>query len=161
LRDKDLNKYIKELELKRFNFFKDLEALKRKQKDRGHRKSKMRSKRKKQIILGGQDKVDKKGNLIDNFGENDADWDIYHEITEDSSEKEEEILKQIEIIENELKESDPFYYEKHIEQKTCLTKEDFFLEMSVDLIRSPEIFFQPPMIGVYQEGLTESIMAVL
>ena len=34
------------------------------------------------IILGGgqQDKFDKKGNLIDNFGENDADWNIYHGI---------------------------------------------------------------------------------
>ncbi len=113
--------------------------------------------RKQMIILGGgvQDKYDKKGNLIDNFGENDEDWNIYHglhhtlplyltfllEITEDNIEKEKEHYKAVDEIENELKEVDPFYYEKHNEQKTCLTKEDFFLEMSVDLIRCPEVIF--------------------
>ena len=72
------------------------------------------------------------------------------EITEDNIEKEKEHYKAVDEIENELKEVDPFYYEKHNEQKTCLTKEDFFLEMSVDLIRCPELLFQPSMVGVEQ-----------
>lgn len=44
------------------------------------------------IILGGgqQKRYDKKKNLIDNFGQNDADWDIYHDIRKDEGEEEEE-----------------------------------------------------------------------
>lgn len=101
----------------------------------------------------------------DNFGQNDADWDVYKAINTEGgdtdSEAEEEQLEELEAM---LRDYDP-EFQKELEENAGIGEFDiaeyYRLHLGVERIRVPELLFQPSMIGNEQAGLAETVDYVL
>ncbi|CAL1546496.1 unnamed protein product [Lymnaea stagnalis] len=101
----------------------------------------------------------------DNFGQNDADWDVYKEINREGgtsdSDAEEEKLEELETI---LKEHDP-EFQKDLDMGGLSGEFDlaeyYRLHLGVERIRVPELLFQPSMLGLEQAGLSETMEFIL
>ena len=121
----------------------------------------------------------------DNFGENDADWSIYRDISTDRQESAEEIDALNEelarITDLLLKHDSAFQPESEAEyfsvERSNLFKAFLYgtesdseadaesrayrLVLNVERIRVPEILFQPHIIGIDQCGISEGIIQML
>merc|ERR1719400_2241387 len=93
----------------------------------------------------------------DTFGMKDEDWDVYKQISKEGgdSDSEEEglraaeyeaVLKEHEPQEEEVGKDSPEWHQVHL---------------ATEIIRAPELLFQPSMIGSDQAGLSEIIQFVL
>ncbi|XP_014776303.1 actin-related protein 5 [Octopus bimaculoides] len=101
----------------------------------------------------------------DNFGQNDADWDVYKEINPDGGDTDSEVEEeQLEELETMLREHDPEFL-KELEENAGIGEFDiaeyYRLHLGVERIRVPELLFQPSMIGIEQAGLSEMVDYVL
>eukprot|EP00160_Parvularia_atlantis_P005201 Unigene14440_Nuclearia_a/m.43538 Unigene14440_Nuclearia_a/g.43538 ORF Unigene14440_Nuclearia_a/g.43538 Unigene14440_Nuclearia_a/m.43538 type:complete len:742 (+) Unigene14440_Nuclearia_a:21-2246(+) len=119
-------------------------------------------------IRGGDD---------DTFGADDNDWLVYREISkEEESDEEEDELTQLAEIETALSKHDPDFdadsasYGQtagvlsaflHGPGDGSSIGEQYQLHLNVERIRVPEILFQPPLAGVDQTGLAQTIQSVL
>jgi actin-related protein 5 len=96
----------------------------------------------------------------DTFGMDDADWNVYRAIHKpgnggSDSEKEEAELFEINKL---LQKYDPSLSEK----TTPVSTESYYqLKLGVELCRTPEVLFQPSMVGIDQCGLANTIEMVL
>lgn len=124
----------------------------------------------------------------DHFGENDADWSVYRDLSKDlESSDEDDLSEELARIEglllkhdhnfaplpDELAEKGLFFSADHSElfQKYIFGPEgpshprelaDYYkISLNVERIRVPEILFQPHMAGVDQSGISETIVQIL
>ncbi|CAG7724135.1 unnamed protein product [Allacma fusca] len=97
----------------------------------------------------------------DTFGMRDEDWDVYKAIQKDGggsdSEDEQEELNELEQV---LKTHDPSFLSE-IQTEAKGRSEDHELHVGLESVRSPELLFQPSMMGESQAGLTETVEHVL
>ena len=93
----------------------------------------------------------------DNFGMQDDDWDVYKQISKDGgdSDSEEEGLRCAEY-EAVLREHDP-----QDEEVGRDNPEWHQIHLATEIIRTPEVIFQPSMVGHDQAGLGELLEFVL
>jgi actin-related protein 5 len=121
----------------------------------------------------------------DNFGENDADWSIYREISTDKQESAEEIdalNEELARITDLLLKHDTsfqpeseagyfsvkrsslfksFLYGSENDAEANDESRAYRLVLNVERIRVPEILFQPHIIGLDQCGISEAIIQML
>jgi actin-related protein 5 len=175
LKQKDPEKYLLNLYLKKKEILEKLKNFKQIRKDLSNRllKTNMR----KMIVLAelsgngeGNNSNEKsykkkdKENQVDDFGLNDEDWEIYRGIGKHNiSEDEEEDQNQLNEIEAQIMEMDPNYYKYNenyinINNNSLLNK---YLFLGVDQFRGNELIFRPEIIGVDQAGVIEIILNVL
>lgn len=138
---------------------KQLNAIRDKKQARLHRRQQMAKRRtaasqERMRIISQLAKNTKKD---DTFGMNDDDWDVYKQISVDGgdSDSEEENLRSAEF-EAILKEHDPQDDEVGRENP-----EWHQIHLAAETIRTPEILFQPSILGHDQAGLGELIEFVL
>ncbi|XP_075238261.1 actin-related protein 5 isoform X2 [Lycorma delicatula] len=96
----------------------------------------------------------------DDFGMRDEDWDVYKAINKEGgdSDSDEEAEKLLEL-EEVLRQHDPAWVSGG--EVASTPREAHQLHVGVELIRAPELLFQPSMIGSPQAGLAETIEYVL
>ncbi len=98
----------------------------------------------------------------DNFGMNDADWDVYKQIRKDQgdsdSEEEQELLQQYDLI---LQQHDPDFDKEDEDEISRDSAEWYQLHIATERIRVPEIFFQPSICGSEQAGISETLEFIL
>lgn len=105
------------------------------------------------------------GKKGDNFGQDDADWDVYKDINKEGgtsdSEGEDEKLEELETL---LKLHDP-EFQKELDvgglSGELSLEESYRLTLGIERIRAPELLFQPSMLGLDQAGLAETIEFML
>jgi len=101
----------------------------------------------------------------DNFGQDDADWDVYKDINKEGgtsdSEGEDEKLEELETL---LKLHDP-EFQKELDvgglSGELSLEESYRLTLGIERIRAPELLFQPSMLGLDQAGLAETMEFML
>ncbi|XP_065174922.1 actin-related protein 5-like [Sycon ciliatum] len=102
----------------------------------------------------------------DTFGMNDDDWHVYREISkgdgESDSERDEMRLCE---LENLLLEHDPTYIPTDGPEVASAapapTAVSYRIAVGTELVRVPEILFQPSLVGVDQAGLVDTMEFVL
>ncbi|KAI9593329.1 hypothetical protein BDF19DRAFT_415439 [Syncephalis fuscata] len=111
--------------------------------------------------------------FLDDFGMNDEDWNVYHDISKEEEPEDEEDQEELELLESFLTEHDPNFLDHHKNKQTWSDKSPllrrFFwadaqdgsterahqLQLNVERIRVPEVFFQPSIMGIDQAGIGE------
>ena len=102
----------------------------------------------------------------DDFGRNDDDWDVYNTIRRDhgESDSEEEQVRVAEI-EATLKENDEaFRAQMEAEANSEVSRnsaEWHQLHLAAESIRTPEILFEPSIVGCDQAGVSECLAFIL
>jgi len=116
----------------------------------------------------GFSKSKPKGNKEeDTFGANEDDWDLYKQMAKargdddenDDSESEQE-KQSLQWIEQLLEKYDPASLKCEKEKVDTLRASDFQIELFVELVKAPEILFQPSIIGLECVGLSEALNGV-
>ncbi|KAL5012354.1 hypothetical protein ScPMuIL_010905 [Solemya velum] len=98
----------------------------------------------------------------DNFGQNDADWDVYKEIHPENADSDSEAEEEkIEELESKLRDHDPEFQKEEFEVEVFDIAEYYRLHLAVERIRVPELLFQPSMIGLEQAGIMETMDYIL
>ncbi|XP_059148881.1 actin-related protein 5-like isoform X2 [Physella acuta] len=157
----DFNGWLMEVRAKRQKILDSRNARRQKKSDMTKRRT-YASQQRMRIISQLAAQPSKKG---DNFGQNDADWDVYKEINREGgtsdSDAEEEKLEELETI---LKEHDP-EFQKDLDMGGLSGEFDvaeyYRLHLGVERMRVPELLFQPSMLGLEQAGLTETMEFIL
>lgn len=92
----------------------------------------------------------------DNFGQDDDDWDVYREIQKDGlSEDEEEEQGNLNELEEQIAGMDPKFGLLMYNSTKMPSEEDFQVTLQTDRYRGSEILFQPSIVGLESEGITE------
>ncbi|RKP05880.1 hypothetical protein THASP1DRAFT_25700 [Thamnocephalis sphaerospora] len=109
----------------------------------------------------------------DDFGRNDEDWYIYHDINKEEDQEDEEEQEELEFLEGFLNEHDAGFLDRHKNQlgwsdKSPLLRRFFWadagdstietahqLQLNVERVRVPEVLFQPGIMGIDQAGIGE------
>jgi hypothetical protein len=173
LKQKDPEKYLLNLYIKKKEILEKLKNFKQIRKDLSNRLLKVNMR--KMIVLAelsgeGKNANEKnskkkdKENQVDDFGLNDEDWEIYRGIGRHNiSEDEEEDQNQLNEIEAQIMEMDSNYYKYNenyinINNNSLLNK---YLFLGVDQFRGNELIFRPEIIGVDQAGIIEIILNIL
>ncbi|KAM3143564.1 hypothetical protein pb186bvf_004326 [Paramecium bursaria] len=118
------------------------------------RNSRFNQKRIQTLAYLGQDSKD------DDFGLDDKDWELYRDINKDGDSEDEKLKYKLQDIEAELKDIDPEFSTKILKSISNIHQLGMELNqvmLSVDRVRCQEIYFQPSMIGVEQQGLIDAI----
>ncbi|KAK6979828.1 actin-related protein 5 [Biomphalaria glabrata] len=157
----DFNGWLAEVRAKRQKILDARNARRQKKSDMTKRRT-YAAQQRMRIISQLAAQPSKKG---DNFGQNDADWDVYKEINREGgtsdSEAEEEKLEELETM---LKEHDP-EFQKDVDLGGLSGEFDvaeyYRLHLGVERIRVPELLFQPSMLGLEQAGLSETMEFIL
>jgi len=99
----------------------------------------------------------------DDFGTKDSDWDVYRDIRGIDSEEEVEEQERLRALESEIRSIDPTFEPEDEKLPRGAAKlyvvppeTDEFI-IAVDRVRTPEIIWQPSLIGMDQCGLGEAI----
>ena len=101
-------------------------------------------------------KVPEREDGNDDFGMADEDWDIYREIQKDGfSEEEEEDQSNLAELEDQIADMDPKFQLLLYSTKKMPTAEDFQIRLWTDRFRGTEILYQPSIVGLECEGLSE------
>ena len=93
----------------------------------------------------------------DSFGMKDQDWNIYREMHNDHQEEEEEDQNTLLDLDTRISSVDTNHLMNIGEVLRPPTAEDYQILLEVDRIRSPEILFQPSIIGLEQSGLAQTM----
>ncbi|XP_064632703.1 actin-related protein 5-like [Lineus longissimus] len=97
----------------------------------------------------------------DNFGQNDEDWNVYKQINiQDGDSDSDADQDKLEQLEGFLREHDPEFEKEAngVNQGGIVDLAEYYrLHLAIEMIRVPELLFQPSMIGFDQAGLTETI----
>ena len=152
----------------------------------GNRKSLASQMRMKTLanLAADSPKKRKRGGDDDDFGQDDADWSVYRDVAQGGTgasddEDEEDLDAALKSVEAALLEYDPtFTVEDTVEGQSrsnwsrslmhafrkgprpCdkeSVREQHQVHLNVERIRVPEVIFQPPMAGVDQAGIVETI----
>lgn len=114
------------------------------------------------VVVKGMEKVKEREDGNDNFGVTDEDWDVYREIQKDGfSEDEEEDQNALAELEDNISELDPKFSLLLYTTKKMPTAEDFQIRLWTDRYRGSEILFQPSIVGLETEGITEILENML
>lgn len=97
----------------------------------------------------------------DDFGMRDEDWDVYKVINREGGDSDSE-LEQEKLIELEevLRHHDP-EFDGAGSSTPMVPGETHQLHVGIERLRSPELLFQPSMIGLVEAGIAETIEFVL
>ncbi|XP_051153906.1 actin-related protein 5 [Leptopilina boulardi] len=97
----------------------------------------------------------------DDFGMRDEDWDVYKVINREGGDSDSE-LEQEKLIELEdvLRHHDP-EFDGAGSSAPMVPGETHQLHVGIERLRSPELLFQPSMIGLVEAGIAETIEFVL
>lgn len=90
-----------------------------------------------------------KGN--DDFGMRDEDWDVYKTISRDGGDSDSEAETE------RLLEFDELIRQHEPSNNGIQSAEAYQLHLGVELIRAPEVLFQPAIIGIPEAGIAETI----
>ncbi|XP_011299255.1 actin-related protein 5 [Fopius arisanus] len=103
----------------------------------------------------------KKEKRDDDFGMRDEDWDVYKVINREGGDSDSE-LEQERLLELEdvLRQHDP-EFEGAGANVPLIPGETHQLHVALERLRSPELIFQPAMIGSVEAGIAETIDFVL
>ncbi|XP_059478228.1 actin-related protein 5 [Neocloeon triangulifer] len=158
--EQDMEKWISELKQKRQTLLEKRNARKQKKQDMAKRRTAAAQERMRIIS-----QLAKKDKREDTFGMKDEDWDVYKAIQKDGgdsdSEEESERLAELEeILGRYAPEVNKAQEQKLMPLFTCIP-EKYQFALGTELIRVPELLFQPSMIGHEQGGLSETIEYVL
>lgn len=86
----------------------------------------------------------------------DEDWDVYREIQKDGfSEEEEEDQGNLAELEDQIADLDPKFQLLLYSTKKMPTAEDFQIRLWTDRFRGSELLYQPSIIGLESESLSE------
>ena len=94
----------------------------------------------------------------DTFGMKDEDWDVYKYINKDGSESEDEQdQERLNEVEQELSQN------QLIMNRLMVGQDQIFQDLMFDTeqIRVPEVFYQPSLVGIDQEGISGMITYML
>ncbi|CAG5136503.1 unnamed protein product [Candidula unifasciata] len=157
----DFNGWLAEIRTKRQKILDARNTRRQRKSDMAKRRT-FASQQRMRIISQLAAQPSKKG---DNFGQNDADWDVYKEINREGgtsdSEAEEEKLEELETL---LKEHDQDF-QKDVDMGGLSGEFDlaeyYRLHLGVERMRVPELLFQPSMLGLEQAGLSETMEFIL
>lgn len=100
----------------------------------------------------------------DTFGQNDEDWHVYRTINreadESDDEKEESELQQLEQLlrQHDTQFADEIISRPHPEIDTAAY---YQLHLGIERFRTPEVVYQPSLVGIDQAGITETTQFVL
>lgn len=164
LKQKEPEKYLLSLYVKKKEILERLKNYKQIRKDLSNRLLKANMRRMVVLAeLGGEaEKPSKKRESEkDDFGVNDEDWEVYRGISRHNlSEDEEEDHNQLNELEAQIMEIDPNYfkYNEGYVQNSILSKHLF---LGVDQFRGTELIFQPHIIGTDQAGVIEILLSLL
>jgi len=160
-RKTDFSGWLSEVRTKRQKILEARAARRQKKSDMAKRRT-FASQQRMRIISQLAAQPLKKG---DNFGQDDADWDVYKEINKDGgtsdSDGEEEKLEELETL---LKLHDPDF-QKELDvgglSGELSLAETYRLQLGIERIRAPELLFQPSLLGLDQAGLAETMEFML
>lgn len=184
-RQEDLESWIKEKRELRQELIEKLRKVKRIQQNLHDRKSQASTQRIKSLaMLVGDDessdikrrKKKEKDDENDGFGDDDKDWSIYRDVTnEEYEEMEENIENEIREVDEQLEKHDPDYWKLESEQDienngmnddiTMLfyhgasegldIAKAYQIHLNIERIRVPEVLFQPSIMGIDSAGIVE------
>eukprot|EP00055_Hartaetosiga_balthica_P013685 m.71217 g.71217 ORF g.71217 m.71217 type:complete len:757 (+) comp8338_c7_seq2:105-2375(+) len=96
---------------------------------------------------------------FDDFGVNDADWDVYTMISKDDSQNNVEVLEaRLSEIDSLVRKYNPSMNKKQEETPESILqnlKHSKRMLLSVERIQIPELLFQPTMAGIDEGGITD------
>ncbi|CAD8148169.1 unnamed protein product [Paramecium octaurelia] len=148
-------KYLQMLYEKRDRIVLQRQERKKLEQEMNSRNSRFNQKRIQTLaFLGADDKVE------DDFGKDDKDWEIYRSVTKEIDSADEKSKYKLQEIEQELKDLDPDFEIKILKSIANVHQLGMNLsqvQLSVDRVRCQEIYFQPNLIGVEQQGLVDMI----
>ncbi|XP_014206962.1 actin-related protein 5 [Copidosoma floridanum] len=153
----DFNEWIADIRKKRQDILEKRVAKRQRRQDMAKRRTAAGQERMRIISqLAKKDKRD------DDFGMRDEDWDVYKVINKEGgdsdSEAEQERLVE---LENVLRQHDPEFENAGNQSVQMAPGEMHQLHIGTEQLRTPEVIFQPYMIGVKQGGLAGTIEHVL
>ncbi|XP_065340130.1 actin-related protein 5 [Cloeon dipterum] len=156
----DMGNWIAELKQKRQSLLEKRVARRQKKQDMAKRRT-VAAQERMRIIS----QLAKKDKREDNFGMKDEDWDVYKAIQKDGgdsdSEEESERLAELEeILGRYAPELNMAQEQQLMPLFTCIP-EKYQFALGTELIRVPELLFQPSMLGHEQGGIAETIEYVL
>ncbi|CAD8146695.1 unnamed protein product [Paramecium octaurelia] len=148
-------KYLQMLYEKRDRIVLQIQERKKLQQEMNSRNSRFNQKRIQTLAyLGADDKAE------DDFGKDDKDWEIYRSVTKEIDSADEKSKYKLQELEQELKDLDPDFEIKILKSIANIHQLGMNLsqvQLSVDRVRCQEIYFQPSLIGVEQQGLVDMI----
>jgi actin-related protein 5 len=98
----------------------------------------------------------------DTFGMNDEDWNVYKQInTEGGDTDSEDEADRLEEVESYLRVYDPQFKSPNQQDTVFDIAEYYRLHIALEQIRTPELLYQPSMLGLEQAGIDETIQFVL
>ncbi|XP_015112505.1 actin-related protein 5 [Diachasma alloeum] len=103
----------------------------------------------------------KKEKRDDDFGMRDEDWDVYKVINREGGDSDSELEQERLLeLENVLRQHDPEFEGAGV-NVPLVPGETHQLHVALERLRSPELVFQPAMIGSVEAGIAETIDFVL
>ncbi|XP_063984211.1 actin-related protein 5 [Diachasmimorpha longicaudata] len=103
----------------------------------------------------------KKEKRDDDFGMRDEDWDVYKVINREGGDSDSELEQERLLeLENVLRQHDP-EFDGSGASVPLVPGETHQLHVALERLRSPELIFQPAMIGSVEAGIAETIDFVL
>lgn len=183
-RQQNLENWIKEKRQSRQELIEKLRKVKRIQQNLHDRKSQASTQRIKSLaMLVGEDepsdikrKKKMEADEEDGFGDDDKDWSIYRDVTnEEYEEMEENIENEIREVDEQLEKHDPDYWKLESEEEVGNngmnddvsmlfyhgTSEGqdiakaYQIHLNIERIRVPEVLFQPSIMGIDSAGIVE------
>lgn len=188
-RESDLPAWSEEYRANRERLIQKIKDKARLKSEIGNRKSLASQMRMKTLanLAADNPKKRKRGGEDDDFGQDDADWGVYRDVAQGGTgasddEDEEDLEAALKTVESALLEHDPTFTEEDTVEGQSRsdwsrslthaflrgprpydndnTAEQHQVHLNVERIRIPEVLFQPPIAGVDQAGIVETIADV-
>jgi actin-related protein 5 len=151
----DPDAYLQDLHKQRREVIQRVEERKKLRNELANRNSRPSQRRLRAIAeLGTENAAD------ETFGMKDQDWNIYREIHNDNQEEEEEDQNLLMDLDTKISSVDTNHLVNIGEVWRPPTAEDYQILLEVDRIRTPEIVFQPSIIGMEQSGLGQTMEVI-
>jgi len=95
----------------------------------------------------------------DTFGQRDEDWDLYKTINTEGGSDSEADTEELQDVESRLRQLAPDLPRR--QQQAPGGAASYQIPLTTEALQTPEILFQPSMLGLNQAGLAETVQFVL
>ena len=114
-------------------------------------------------VLAELGQEEKANQAPDNFGADDDDWDVYREVRRGDQNSEEEAEDQVALqeLEDQIAEMDPKFGLLLYSSTKAPTESDYQVRLQTERYRGSEILFQPSIVGLESEGITEILENII